>query len=252
MAKRRAGDWARRRVALRRRQLVREHWRPFLAALVTILAISAVAVVVAAVLVGAWLAWFIVGGVYAGILALWLTIFELVDPVSRRFARGADGEEHTARELGRCSRQGWRCVHNVVLESGDIDHMVVGPGGVMAIETKRPDAGWGWLQGQDVHLRWVRQASRAAMKTRALIRQHRGLQVEVRPVVVVWARGLAGERVEVDGVRVLHGTDLAGFLDGLAPALDREQVRQIHSALEPVAIRLEAVLGARRDALARG
>lgn len=191
------------------------------------------------------------GAVYAGLLALWLTMFELVDPVSRRYARGADGEEFTARELRRCSRHGWRSVHNVVLESGDIDHIVVGPGGIVAIETKCPDAGWPWLKGQGIHHPWVRQASRSAMKTNALIRQHSGLRTEVHPVVVVWARGLAGEPVEVDGVRVLHGTDLAGFLGSLAPALDQEQVRQIHSALEPVAARLDAVRQERRTTLAR-
>lgn len=235
----------------RRRALIREHWQRFLAALFVVLAVSAMSIVVGALLVGAWMAWFIAGAVYAGTLALWLTMFELVDPVSRRFAKGADGEEFTAHELRRHSRKGWRCIHNVALESGDIDHIVVGRGGVVAIETKCPDAGWAWLRRQNIHIPWVRQAARSAMKASALVRQHSGMRVEVHPVVVVWARGLAGDSVEVDGVRVLHGTDLGSFLDGLAPVLDIEQVRQIQRALEPVATRLDAAAHTRRTALVR-
>ncbi len=216
------------------------------------LGVAGVGITVAAVLVGSWMAWMIVGAVYAGLLMLWLTMFEIVDHETRRYVQGADGEEFTASELRRRSRQGWRAVHNIVLESGDIDHVAIGPGGAVAIETKCPNTDWAWLYRQGSHRWWVRQAKRSALRARALIRQHTGIQTDPVPLLVVWTSELEGEHVEVDGVRVVHGRELVGFLDDLAPVLADEQVRQIHRALESVATQLDTVVEARRvAALAR-
>src|SRR5690606_9757041 len=124
------------------------------------------------IMFGAWWGWFTLGLVVGALIALWIVIWELVDDVTRRFVNGAGGEEMTAAELRRCTRLGWRSVHNVVLEAGDIDHIAVGPGGVVVIETKNPDAGWDWLHRNGVHEPWVRQAKRAALRASALIRQH--------------------------------------------------------------------------------
>lgn len=240
MSRRRAGAWARQRVAARRRQLLRDHWRGLLKAISAIIAVSVVVIVLAGLFVGAWLAWLMVGGVYAALIATWLMVFEIADPITRRFASGATGEELTADRLRECASLGWRAVHNIAIRPRDIDHLAVGPGGVLAIESKCPDAGWDWLRSHNHHLEWVRQADKAAFRSGALIKQHFGDRVDVRPVLVVWTRGLAGEPVDIDGVRVMHGSDLPEFLRSLPATLDAEQIRRIHDALLPVATRLDA------------
>lgn len=251
MSRRRAGSWARRKARLRRRELFRTHRRRLLGLLAAITAIATAAVTVAALLIGAWMAWFIAGAVYSALIILWATMFDLLDPVGRHLRQGADGESFTAEQLRRCARHGWRATHNLVLEHGDIDHIAIGPGGVVAIETKCPDADWQWLHRHGIARRWARQARSSALRAKALVRQHAGLRLEARPILVVWTRGLADAgHVEVDGVRVIHGSDLTELLDELPRVLDADQVDRIHHALEPVARQLDAHWRTRNSALA--
>src|SRR3954452_1114585 len=55
------------------------------------------------------------------------------------FERGAEGEEATADILGALSAEGWRVFHDVRWPGraqANIDHVLVGPGGVFVIDTK--------------------------------------------------------------------------------------------------------------------
>lgn len=246
LVRRRAGDPARRRARARRRELTRTHWRKLLGLAAVILLAGAVSVMLAGLIVGAWLAWFVAGAVYGAGIAFWVAMFELIDPVGRHWWNGADGESFTARELRRRSRQGWCAVHNVMLESGDVDHIAIGPGGVVAIETKSSDADWPWLRGRSVHHGWADQARRSARRTRALVKQHAAIDLDVDPVVVVWATGLEGAGpVEHDGVRIVHGRELVGLLDARSIELTQEQIEGIRSALESYAQRLDRHVAAR-------
>jgi hypothetical protein len=50
---------------------------------------------------------------------------------------GASGEAWTSDVLRELGRDGWRLVNNVTLTNrGDIDHVLVGPGGVLVVESK--------------------------------------------------------------------------------------------------------------------
>jgi hypothetical protein len=252
MARHRPGQWGRRRARERRRQLLREHWLRLGAFFGGIAVVCTAAAIGAALLFNTGLAWFIFGVGYGGGLTLWMTTFDLIDPVGRRLTQGVEGETSTARQLRRCARHGWRAVHNLVLQAGDIDHIAIGPGGVVVIETKQPDADWAWLHKNGVDRRWATQARTASARVRALVRQHTGLTIEPVPILVVWARGLADSGpVEVDGVRVVHGRTLPNLLDDLDGCLQHEQVEMIHAALEPVARKLDQHWESRRVAVAR-
>jgi hypothetical protein len=240
MSKRRAGKWARQRARGRRREILREHWRPILVLALVVAAVSVASVVIATRFGNANVAWFVAGAIYGTLLTFWLTVFELLDPISRYWINGAEGEELTASELRRCRNDGWRSVHNIHLHAGDIDHVAVGPGGVLAIETKSSDAEWRWLASTATPAAWARQAKYSALRTKALIRQHSGVDVDAIPVVVVWARGLrdAGP-IGLHGVRFIHGRHLASELRTQPHVLDALHVERIASALEPVAHRLD-------------
>ncbi|MGW7463156.1 nuclease-related domain-containing protein [Streptomyces xantholiticus] len=57
-----------------------------------------------------------------------------MDPVRRKELLG---ERRTGAELARLTRHGWRVLHSIPLpDGGDIDHLLIGPGGVFTIRTE--------------------------------------------------------------------------------------------------------------------
>ena len=71
----------------------------------------------------------------AAIAGMYL-VDRLVFPVIDRWDRGAEGEEHVGRLLEALVERGWRPIHDVSLGRGNIDHVLIGPGGLFTIETK--------------------------------------------------------------------------------------------------------------------
>ncbi len=56
---------------------------------------------------------------------------------ARRWARGAAGERLTAQVLAPLDRLGWSVLHDRRLPGGaNIDHLVIGPGGVWVVDSK--------------------------------------------------------------------------------------------------------------------
>src|SRR5215217_3420813 len=53
--------------------------------------------------------------------------------------RGAAGERRTARLLAPLERRGWAVLHDLAIpgSQANIDHLVIGPGGVVVIDTKQ-------------------------------------------------------------------------------------------------------------------
>jgi hypothetical protein len=138
---------------------------------------------------------------------------------------GADGERWTSDELRKLTRHGWRLVEHVPLAYGDIDHVLIGPGGVYAVETKNTSGRWDLGDCDDRIVDAVTQARRCADRLRALLLEHSvRLRAEVRPLVVVWGRATA-DRATVDGVDVIHGSALAEWTQSLSEeVLSSEQV----------------------------
>src|SRR3954453_4413988 len=55
---------------------------------------------------------------------------------------GEIAEQWTAQELRKLRRHGWRIVNHLMLRTWDIDHVLVGPGGIFAVETKWSSRPW--------------------------------------------------------------------------------------------------------------
>jgi Nuclease-related domain len=75
------------------------------------------------------------------IFAIIMTVFSAVwlwrlFPIARRFNRGERGERHVADVLEELRSNGYRPVHDIVRDGFNVDHVLVGPGGIFAIETK--------------------------------------------------------------------------------------------------------------------
>jgi Nuclease-related domain len=71
-----------------------------------------------------------------------------VSPDTLAWQRGAQGERRTARLLVPFERRGWAVLHDLALPGSpaNIDHLVIGPGGVLVIDSKQY-RGRLWLDG---------------------------------------------------------------------------------------------------------
>jgi hypothetical protein len=139
---------------------------------------------------------------------------------------GRMAESSTEDVLRRRRRKGWRVAQDATLGRGhDIDHIAVGPGGVVVIETK-----WRRDVREDA-LSWAaRQALQGTREVTGVLRSVLD-GAPVIPVVVVWGPDSSeGLPRSIDGVRVVHGPDLGVWLDTFDA--DRLAPAQVQSAWE--------------------
>ena len=118
---------------------------------------------------------------------------------------GAVGEQWTGRTLRELESQGWRIFHDLTASHGNIDHVVVGPGGVFLLDSKRwrgsvtvegDSAVVRRLEDPDLHWRFTDPAhiKGLAVEVSQAIRASTRATVWVTPVIVVW-----GEFAQVVG-----------------------------------------------------
>lgn len=176
-----------------------------------------------------------IAGVSTGAFAVMaLMTFQYVDPVGARLYSGIDGETSTAHELRKLHRSGWRAVHNVHFrDHGDVDHVAVGPGGVVVIETKTSNADWGYLQRQGLTDQWTSQAKRGVVRIKGLTKQYADVTVEPTPLLVAWVPEQPDEPSQMpNGVTRVDGAKLRQYLTGLPSVLDSAEIRSIVDGLE--------------------
>jgi Nuclease-related domain len=163
------------------------------------------------------------------------------------------GEEATADVVAgwRRRRKGWRLLNGIYIAGhGDIDHVLVGPGGVFVIQSKWTSHPCRIECGEIVGLLGrvpVAQAGNAAVKVERLLhRRHQQFDIEVQPVVVIWGSGgleLDQGSTDIDGVLVCEGRrhrEWVRRLDGAAhlsptsvDAITRTVEEQLVGQLDP-------------------
>jgi hypothetical protein len=165
------------------------------------------------------------------------------------------GEEATAETvLGRRQRrQGWRLVNDLYFSGhGDVDHLLVGPGGIFVLESKWTNTPWELTPqgivgppGRDP----ITQARDGSRKVESMLRHSRQrFDVTVHPLVVIWGKGsprIEGGWTEIGGVWIFEGRQAKQW---------RNQLRRddlSHSLVDSVAQALEADLASRIDRPAR-
>ena len=77
-------------------------------------------------------------GALAAVAASWRLRFK-PSPEAVAWRRGAAGERRTARLLAPLERHGWAVLHDLAVPGSraNIDHLVIGPGGVFVIDSKQ-------------------------------------------------------------------------------------------------------------------
>ena len=235
--KNRPGERARLQMRAMQRDAVARQWRQILVLVAVWLAAS-----VGFALAPTFLAFraFAIGFLAAALLAIvsWMLF---VSSGSYGWYLGKLGEEATAEAVCGPSRrrQGWRLVNGLPFGGlGDVDHVLIGPGGVFAIESKYStslcqvsDGGVDGIYGREP----IAQAHRGADKVQKMLRYGpERFDVTVTPVVVIWGRGrvkldegreLVGDVLLCDGPgsdQWLEGLDGASLDQGTVDAIERE------------------------------
>jgi hypothetical protein len=172
-------------------------------------------------------------GTLAAIAAGWGLRFR-PSPDASAWRRGAAGERRTARLLGQLERYGWVVLHDLAVPGSraNLDHLVIGPGGVFVIDSKQYR---GRLQldpsGRLWHGRYPLAPTLRAVSWEA----DRAAQVlpdpglVVVPIVAVHGARVPWGKVVVEGVPVVTARRLASMLRQLPAVLGPERVAAVAS-----------------------
>jgi hypothetical protein len=147
---------------------------------------------------------------------------------------GLEAEGWTSKDLRHGLGKDWQVVDWISFEFHDVDHVVVGPDGIFAVETKRTDSKLNLRSGngRTRALEWIEQATDGSRSVRYLLSSF-GYRLRVSPVVVVWGPEISGTPLRGD-VPALRPRELEGEVAGWRQAsgqLTGEQVNDIHAKL---------------------
>jgi Nuclease-related domain len=161
-----------------------------------------------------------------GLLWFWLVVHD--GELHRRL--GILGETWSKDELSWLSKRGWHLFSNIAFEGFDVDQVLVGPGGIFAIETKfssRSDA------SRDVAAA-ARQSVNNAHKIKLLLRTYQ-VDVQVTPVLFLWGPGYREMEPEsFRKVTIAQGDDVHSWVRALlkSPTLvDEGKIKQAADAI---------------------
>lgn len=188
--------------------------------------------------------WFLglpwVAGVFSGAaLTFWVLIRQSPPGWIENWQLGSWGEQQTAKELNKLLPP-WVVMHDIQARRGNIDHLVVGPGGVFLLDSKR----WSgtvevrddtartvrWHGGPSSPLTGTSHVASLARETHERVLAKTRINQWVRPVVVVWAdfpQGSAGNR----RCSYVAGEQLAAWLLEQPPRIADHVVPRIVAAV---------------------
>jgi hypothetical protein len=138
-----------------------------------------------------------------------------------------------ARELAKLGQE-WRTLHAVPVgrNGSDIDHVLIGPGGVFTINAKNHPGARLWVGGDTImigqsRLPYVRNARFEASRAARLLSSTVGQQVSVMGIVALLCDDLTIKTPPID-VLVIGGRKLRAWLTRLGRVLDADQIAAIN------------------------
>ena len=158
---------------------------------------------------------------------------------AKSFAAGARGERTVGRQLNRwAARYDWHVLHAVPVgrRGADIDHVIIGPFGVVTVNTKTTTAAvWVGEHGLTIGgkpVDYLPKSRSEAVRASRLLGRAAGLEVPVQPAIVfVGARRVTVRRGGPADVAVLPSPRaLRHWLRRQPPALQPGQVQAIYAA----------------------
>lgn len=144
-------------------------------------------------------------------------------PQIDRWLRGAEGERRVGAALAELTADGWMALHGVSLGRGDVDHILIGPGGIFTIETKSHR---GRIPIDRIDPRMLKQA----YAEKKLIERITGMEVQS---LLVFSRAwlIGSVPAQRNGVTILPARMLGHYFSRRRPVLTAERAGQIHGHL---------------------
>ena len=140
-----------------------------------------------------------------------------------RWLRGAAGERAVGAVLAQLEDEGWKALHDISLGRGNVDHVLVGPGGIFTIETK---SNRGRLSIDRIEPKMLKQA----YAEKKLLERITGL--EVQPLLVFSQAYLVGHvPAKRQGVTVLPARMLQHYFSRRRPVLEASQSDSVYQRL---------------------
>lgn len=145
------------------------------------------------------------------------------------YKQGLLGEQRTALELLSLERRGWRTLHSVPLtDTKDIDHLLIGPAGVFAVNTKLTDYPVEY-RDPSVYVGgyrkdWRENQLHTTTACEGKLGGATGMDISVESLVVVWSP------IAPTGADwLVHGEQLTEYLSTFPHVLDPALVEYMYS-----------------------
>lgn len=140
-----------------------------------------------------------------------------------RWLRGAAGERAVGAVLAQLEDEGWRALHDISLGRGNVDHVLVGPGGIFTIETKSHP---GRIGIDRIDPKMLKQA----YAEKKLLENVTGLNVQ--PLLVFSRAYLVGHvPAKRQGVTILPARMLQHYFSRRRPVLEASQSDSVYQRL---------------------
>ena len=171
----------------------------------------------------------------AGLLAVaaaaglgWRLLFR-PSPDTLAWRRGAAGERRTARLLAPLERRGWVVLHDLAIPGSEanIDHVVIGPGGVLVVDSKQYR---GRLHLDRYGMVWHGRHLLVSALRKVLWQADQADQVlgiadiTVAAIVAVHGASVPWGLLQADGVTIVPARRVPDLLQALPPVLGSERV----------------------------
>ncbi|MCS0635111.1 NERD domain-containing protein [Streptomyces sp. LP05-1] len=131
---------------------------------------------------------------------------------------GLRGEKLVGRELARLERHGWHALHSIPLSpTWDIDHLLIGPGGVFSLNTKHHPAKAVWVGDHAVRVNhgeprpYLRKSRQEAATVKRALERATGFPVDVTPLLVFVRPARLDVVPTLRDVRALRERDLTAY-----------------------------------------
>jgi hypothetical protein len=156
----------------------------------------------------------------------------------RSWRIGADGEETVGSRLAGLADDGWRVLHSVPVgdRDADIDHVLIGPGGVFTINTKTHPGQRVTVYRNAIYVAgtgtdYLRNSRHEAQRASRLLCRAVERPVVVKPVLVILTARYQSSvtiKQQPDDVLVLTGVDVPRAFTRWTPILTTREVETLY------------------------
>jgi hypothetical protein len=172
----------------------------------------------------------------------WTAVAVALDVKSdeRAWRKGAEGEETVGARINRLTKDGWFVLHSIPVgnNGSDIDHVVIGEGGVFTINTKNHPGKKIWVSPRQIRVNgivepYLRNSCFEGKRASRLLSAEVGWDVPVKPILVFLTGSFIPNVVikkMPDDVIILDRTDIPKAFLRAEKRLTTEQVLQVFEA----------------------